>query len=57
MPSYTYFTSEAVCSGTDKICDQVSDAIVDAALDEDSKSRVAIETLVTPAIVLFSQVR
>lgn len=45
---HTYFTSESVCSGhPDKICDQVSDAVVDAALAAYPKSRVAIETLVT----------
>ncbi|MCX6793983.1 MAG: methionine adenosyltransferase [Candidatus Gottesmanbacteria bacterium] len=44
----TYFTSESVASGhPDKICDQISDAVVDAALTADSKSRVAVETLVT----------
>ncbi len=42
------FTSESVCAGhPDKICDQVSDAIVDAALTRDPKSRVAVETMVT----------
>jgi len=45
---YKYFTSESVAAGhPDKICDQVSDAIVDAALSQDSYSRVAVETLVT----------
>ncbi len=45
---YKLFTSESVASGhPDKICDQVSDAIVDAALRLDSKSHVAVETLVT----------
>lgn len=44
----TYFTSESVAAGhPDKICDQISDAIVDAALTVDPKSRVAVETLVT----------
>ena len=44
----TLFTSESVAAGhPDKICDQVSDAIVDAALTADPKSRVAVETLVT----------
>jgi len=42
------FTSESVCSGhPDKICDQISDAIVDAVLAQDPLGRVAIETLVT----------
>ena len=44
----SYFTSESVASGhPDKICDQISDAIVDAALSVDPFSRVAVETLVT----------
>ncbi|EKD23058.1 MAG: S-adenosylmethionine synthase, partial [uncultured bacterium] len=44
----TNFTSESVAAGhPDKICDQISDAIVDAALTIDPKSRVAVETLVT----------
>jgi S-adenosylmethionine synthetase len=42
------FTSESVCAGhPDKICDQTSDAILDAALAQDPLSRVAVETLVT----------
>lgn len=41
------FTSEAVGEGhPDKVCDQISDAILDACLKEDPKSRVACETLV-----------
>ena len=45
--SYT-FTSESVCAGhPDKICDRVSDAIVDNVLAKDPYGRVAIETLVT----------
>jgi len=46
--NYTLFTSESVCAGhPDKICDQISDAILDEALKIYPKSRVAIETLVT----------
>lgn len=42
------FTSESVCSGhPDKICDQISDAIVDEVLEHDPYGKVAIETLVT----------
>ena len=54
----THFISESVASGhPDKICDQISDAIVDAALKIYSKSRVAIETLVTTnRIVLAGEV-
>lgn len=41
------FTSESVSEGhPDKICDQISDAILDAALREDTKARVACETMV-----------
>jgi S-adenosylmethionine synthetase len=41
------FTSESVSGGhPDKVCDQVSDAILDAALSQDKYSRVAVETLV-----------
>lgn len=48
----TTFTSESVCAGhPDKICDQISDAIVDAALTQDPRSRVAVETLVTKNFV------
>lgn len=52
------FTSESVCAGhPDKICDQVSDAIVDGILAKDPKGRVAVETLVTEnKIVLAGEV-
>ncbi len=40
------FTSESVCAGhPDKICDAISDAIVDAALKQDPKARTGIETV------------
>ena len=46
--NYHSFTSESVCEGhPDKICDQISDAVLDEALRADPKSRVAVETLVT----------
>ena len=42
------FTSESVTEGhPDKIADQISDAILDSLLSQDSKSRVAVETLIT----------
>lgn len=42
----TLFTSESVCAGhPDKICDAISDAIVDAALAQDPNSRTGIETV------------
>ncbi|MDR0854072.1 MAG: methionine adenosyltransferase [Clostridiales Family XIII bacterium] len=50
-----YFTSESVTEGhPDKICDQISDAILDAALTEDPMSRVAIESLTTTGLVLLA---
>ena len=49
------FTSESVTEGhPDKIADQISDAILDAALTGDSKSRVACETLVTTGLILVA---
>lgn len=45
MPT-TVFTSESVCAGhPDKLCDQISDAILDAAIAQDSFAHVAVETL------------
>lgn len=47
------FTSESVTSGhPDKICDRLSDAILDAILKEDPEARVACETAVTTGLVL-----
>ena len=55
MKKITHFTSESVASGhPDKICDQISDAIVDAALTADPMSRVAVETLVTTNRVVLA---
>lgn len=46
------FTSESVTEGhPDKICDQISDTILDAMLEQDPFARVAIETLVTTGLV------
>lgn len=46
--NYPLFVSESVCAGhPDKVCDQISDAVLDAALSVDKNSRVAVETLVT----------
>src|SRR5215469_13414181 len=46
------FTSESVTEGhPDKICDQISDAVLDAVLTEDKASRVACETLVKDQFV------
>ena len=47
------FTSESVTEGhPDKICDQISDAILDALLEQDTMSRVACETCTTTGIVM-----
>src|SRR5919199_613645 len=49
------FTSESVTEGhPDKIADQISDAILDAALAQDPESRVACETLVTTGLVVVA---
>lgn len=51
----SYFTSESVAAGhPDKICDQISDAIVDAALAASPRSRVAVETMVTKNRVVLA---
>jgi S-adenosylmethionine synthetase len=51
----TLFTSESVTEGhPDKIADQISDAILDAALTEDPMSRVACETLLTTGLVIVA---
>lgn len=52
---HSLFTSESVTEGhPDKICDQISDAILDALLAQDPKARVAVETLVTTGLVLVA---
>jgi S-adenosylmethionine synthetase len=49
------FTSESVTEGhPDKIADQISDAILDAAISDDPMSRVACETLVTTGLVIVA---
>jgi S-adenosylmethionine synthetase len=46
------FTSESVTEGhPDKVCDQISDAILDAMLEQDPTARVAVETMVTTGLV------
>ena len=53
--NYSAFTSESVCSGhPDKICDQISDAVLDSALAKDKNARVAVETLVTKDFVALA---
>ena len=49
-----YFTSESVSEGhPDKICDQISDAVVDKALETDPYSRVAIETFIKDDLIVI----
>jgi S-adenosylmethionine synthetase len=49
------FTSESVTEGhPDKVCDQVSDAILDEFLRQDPESRVAVETMTTTGIVVVA---
>ncbi|HEY9659578.1 MAG TPA: S-adenosylmethionine synthetase N-terminal domain-containing protein, partial [Allocoleopsis sp.] len=49
------FTSESVTEGhPDKICDQISDTILDALLTQDSSSRVAAEVVVNTGLVLIT---
>ena len=52
MTELRHFTSESVTEGhPDKICDQISDAILDAMLEQDPNARVAVETMVTTGLV------
>ncbi|WBU38649.1 methionine adenosyltransferase [Homoserinibacter sp. YIM 151385] len=52
MSTLRLFTSESVTEGhPDKICDQISDSILDALLQVDPAARVAVETLVTTGLV------
>ena len=49
------FTSESVSEGhPDKMCDQISDAVLDAFLAQDPRSRVACETLVKTGVVMLA---
>ena len=53
MDKKIYFTSEFVSPGhPDKICDQISDSILDACLSDDENSRVACETFATTGLVV-----
>jgi S-adenosylmethionine synthetase len=52
MSELRLFTSESVTEGhPDKICDQISDTLLDAILTQDPNARVAIETMVTTGLV------
>ena len=59
MSEYSVFTSESVSEGhPDKMADQISDAIVDAMLEQDPDARIAVETLVkTGMVVLAGEIR
>ncbi len=53
MSKKIYFTSEFVSPGhPDKICDQISDAVLDACLESDENARVACETFATTGLVI-----
>jgi S-adenosylmethionine synthetase len=55
MAARSLFTSESVSMGhPDKMCDQVSDAVLDAMLAQDPRSRVACETLTTTGLVMLA---
>ncbi len=55
MTARSLFTSESVSMGhPDKLCDQVSDAVLDAMLAQDPASRVACETLTTTGLVMVA---
>ena len=59
MPKITKFASESVCAGhPDKVADQISDAILDALLQQDPQSRTGIEVLVAnDRIVLAGEIK
>ncbi len=55
MDRVRIFTSESVTEGhPDKICDQISDAILDAMLEQDKNARVACETLATTGLIMVA---
>ncbi len=55
MSNSHLFTSESVSEGhPDKVADQISDAILDAILEQDSRARVACETLINTGMVVLS---
>ena len=54
-PGHFYFTSESVTEGhPDKICDSLSDSILDACLESDPESKVAIESVAKSNMVLLA---
>ncbi len=55
MSNRSVFTSESVSMGhPDKMCDQISDAVLDAILSQDSTARVACETLTTTGLIVLA---
>ncbi len=53
MPGDFLFTSESVTEGhPDKVCDQISDAVLDAVLEQDATGRVACETFIATGLVI-----
>ena len=55
MTKITYVTSESVTEGhPDKICDQISDAVLDSLIAQDPYSRVAVETMTTTGLVVVA---
>ncbi len=55
MVKIEHYTSESVTEGhPDKICDQISDAILDSLISQDSRSRVAVECLTTTGLVIVA---
>ncbi|MCA9805954.1 MAG: methionine adenosyltransferase, partial [Cyanobacteria bacterium HKST-UBA02] len=55
MSSRYLFTSESVTEGhPDKVCDQISDAVLDAILSQDESARVACECAVSTGLVLMT---
>jgi len=55
MPKDFLFTSESVTEGhPDKICDQISDGVVDALLEKDPHARIAVETLVKTGFAMVA---
>ena len=55
MQKITYITSESVTEGhPDKICDQISDAILDTLIVQDPRSRVAVECLTTTGLIIVA---
>jgi S-adenosylmethionine synthetase len=55
MPKDYLFTSESVTEGhPDKICDQISDGVVDALIEKDPRARIAVETLVKTGFAIVA---